>query len=165
MMLLSRGPKLNRSIELSCRQGLQRRRSHIAHPYSAIEERHTACPAGRGRLDLYREAAHLETEWRQLIEVGELLHMTEADVAARFVAFPNETRVAGFGKPLARERERRIPAPAVDAGHADALFEQKERGLTPHAAALVQKIGTAIRGCRRRIDEHDVERLERVTDA
>src|ERR1022692_2408085 len=112
MMLLSRGPKLNRSIELSCRQGLQRRRSHI----SAIEERHTACPAGRGRLDLYREAAHLETEWRQLIEVGELLHMAVADVAARFVAFPNETRVAGFGKPLARERERRIPAPAVDAG-------------------------------------------------
>src|SRR5208282_4115052 len=109
----------------------------------AVEQRHAAGPARRGGFDLDREAAHLETEWRQLVEIGELLHVAIADLAPRLVAFPNEAGVAGLGKPLARERERRIPAPAVDAGDADALLEQIERGFAAHAAALVEEVGLA----------------------
>src|SRR6202035_460424 len=41
---------------------------------SLLHHRHAARPACRRRFDLHREAAHLEAERRQLVEVGELFH-------------------------------------------------------------------------------------------
>ena len=119
----------------------------------AFEQRHAAGPARRGGFDLDGEAAHFETEWRQLVEVGQLFHMAITDVAAGLVAFPDDARVAGLEKPLMREREWRVPAPAVDAGDADALLEQKKRCLAAHAAARVEVPGLAIGRRRRGVDE------------
>src|SRR6202171_5225295 len=94
---------------------------------SPIHHRHAARPARRRRFDLDRKAAHLEAEWRQLVEIGELLHVAIADLAAGFVAFPDDAGVAGFEEALVGERERRVPAPAVDAGDTHALAEQIKR--------------------------------------
>ena len=68
-------------------------------------------------------------------------------------------------EPFGGERERRIPAPGVGAGNADALLEQKKRRFAAHAAAFVEKRRVAVGGPRRGIHEHDVERLERMADA
>src|SRR5208282_906095 len=71
----------------------------------------------------------------------------------------------GLGEPFARERKRGVPAPAVDAGHAHALLEKKERGFATHAAAGVEKVRLTILGARRGVHEDDVEGLERIADA
>src|ERR1700728_4092733 len=119
MMLLSRGPKLNRFIELSPLAPTSARPQPFRALYHlAIEQRHAAGPTGGGGMDFYREAAHLESERRQLLKIGELLHVAIADLPAGFVPFPNDAGVAGFGEPLTGERERRVPAPAVGAGDA-----------------------------------------------
>ena len=83
-----------------------------------VEQSHAASPAGGGRLDLYWEAANLEAEGWQRLEIGQLLHVAIADLAARFVTFPDDAGIAGLEKTLVRKRERRVPAPAVGAGDA-----------------------------------------------
>src|SRR5580698_4833158 len=118
MMLLSADPKLNRSMSsLPCVLLVL-----IGTPL--IEQRDAAGPAGRGSLDLHREAADLETERRQLVEIGELLHVAITDLAAGLVSFPDEACVAGFREPFAGERKRCVPAPAVGAGHTHTLSGQ-----------------------------------------
>src|SRR3982074_611018 len=120
-MPLSRGPKLNRSIELP---PVSKCLSAAAMPRATnlvVEQSHAASPAGGGRLDLYWEAAHLEAEWRQWLEIGQLLHMTITNLAASLVTFPDDAGIAGLEKTLVRERERRVPAPAIGAGDAHAL--------------------------------------------
>jgi hypothetical protein len=88
--------------------------------HSPIDHSHAPRPSRRRRLGLYREAAHLEAERRQLVEVGELFHVAVADLAAGLVAFPDDAGVAGFEEALVGEGERRVPAQAVDAGDAHA---------------------------------------------
>ena len=71
--------------------------------------------------------ANLEARGGKRVEVGQLLHVAKADLATGLVSFPDQARVAGFGEALRRVAERRVPAPAVRAGDADALVEQEKR--------------------------------------
>src|SRR4029077_5034128 len=97
--------------------------------------------------------------------VRELLHVAIADFAPGLVAFPDQAGVAGLLEALCREAERRIPAPAIGAGHAHALVQQEERRLAPETAAAIDEVGLAIGLSGRRIHEHDVARLALVADA
>src|SRR5947209_15012871 len=65
---------------------------------SILHNRHGARPAAGGLRDFHREAGDLEAEGRELVQVGELLHVAIADLAAGLVAFPNEARIAGRGE-------------------------------------------------------------------
>src|SRR5215207_2065545 len=91
--------------------------------------------------------------------------MTIRDLASCFVSLPDDRGVARFQPAFPRVREWRIPAPGVDTGDAHAARAQIKRRLTPHAAAggeiLLRADATASPG----IDEHDIERLQLVTDA
>ena len=91
--------------------------------------------------------------------------MAIADLAAGFVAFPDQTRIAGGEIFLLGVHERRVPAPAVSAGHAHAALEQVEGCLAAHAATLGDIIGAAVGRARARVHQHDVERREPMTDA
>src|SRR5271163_3662587 len=95
-----------------------------ASAFSAVQQCHAAGPPRRGGFDLDREAAHLEAERRQRVEIGQLLHVAIADVASGLVTFPDDARVAALEKARGGERERRVPAPAVGAGNAHAMLEQ-----------------------------------------
>src|ERR1700720_281896 len=98
-MPLSRAPKLNRSI------GSIRRRCWKCRvlALSIVEQGDAAGPAGGSLLDLHRKAAHLEAERRQRLEIGQLFHVAVTNVAAGFVAFPDQARVAGFEEALGGE--------------------------------------------------------------
>jgi len=65
-----------------------------------LHHRHTPRPSRRRRFDLYGEAAHLEAERRQLVEVGELFPVAIADLAAGLMAFPDDAGVAVFEEAL-----------------------------------------------------------------
>src|SRR5258708_12364199 len=91
--------------------------------------------------------------------------MEIADLAAGFVAFPDQTRIAGGEIFLLGVHERRVPAPAVGAGHAHAALEQIEGCLAAHAAALGDIFGTAVGRARARVHQHDLERREVMIDA
>src|SRR5882757_11063431 len=86
----------------------------------SVKDRHRAGPACRGTLDLHRKTRHHEAGRRQLLEIMQLFDMAIADVAAGLVAFPNHAGIPGLGIFLRGVDERRVPAPAVDAGQPDA---------------------------------------------
>jgi len=81
------------------------------------------------------------------------------------VSFPDDRRIARFGEPFARERKRSVPAPGVDADHANTTFQQPERRLAAETAPAVEVIETAISLPSRSVDQHDSQRLQRVADA
>src|SRR6478609_6998975 len=94
-----------------------------------LDNRHRPRPPRRSPLDLHREARDLEAVIGQRVEVRELLHVAIADLASGLVAFPDDAGVAGLGEAFGRVAERRVPAPAVGAGHAYALLQEKQRRL------------------------------------
>ena len=132
---------------------------------SRVQERDGADEAGRAFLDLVWEARDPEAVGGKLVEVGQFLHLPVADVAACLMAFPDDPGVPAVGKPLAGERERRIPAPSVGADNPDAPLKQAKCRLAPHAAAGVDVARLPVPCARRGIDDDDFERLDRVTDA
>src|SRR5437762_1830332 len=105
----------------------------------SLDNRHRARPSRRRLLDLHWKARDLEAVIGQGVEVGELLHVAIADLAPRLVALPDDAGVAGFLVALSRIAERRVPAPRVGAGDPNALPEQKQRRLAPHAAAGIEE--------------------------
>src|SRR6516162_8548014 len=90
------------------------------------DDRDGARPAGGTAAHFDRKAAHHEPSGRQRFEIVELLDVAIADLAAGSVAFPDQTRVAGGEIFLLGVDERRVPAPAVGAGHAHAALERRE---------------------------------------
>ena len=61
--------------------------------------------------------------------------------------------------------ERRVPAPGVGAGQPHAALEQVHRRLVAHAAAGRDVVRAAVARAGARVDDDDLERLERVADA
>ena len=120
----------------------------------------TARPARGTAAHFDRKAAYHEALGRLRFEIVELLDMAIADLAAGFVAFPDQTRIAGGEIFLLGVHERRVPAPTVSAGHAHAALEQIEGCLAAHAATLGDIIGTAVGRTRARVHQHDVERRD-----
>src|SRR5262249_32607018 len=82
---------------------------------SPRQNRDRAGPAGGAAVHLDGEANDLEAVGRQQFEIVQLLEMRITDLAPGAVALPDQIDVAGFLHALARERERRVPAPAVGA--------------------------------------------------
>src|SRR6185437_3455736 len=86
--------------------------------------------AARGRaLDLDRKTGHGETRRRQLLEIMQLFDVAIADVTAGLVPFPDQAGVPGSGIFFGGVDERRVPAPAVDAGQPHAALEHVHRRL------------------------------------
>src|SRR6202142_4524445 len=103
MMLLSREPKLNLSMTVSGTGRFCAMTMIYARMTSRDEKRDAPRPARRSGMNLDREAGHLEAKGRELFEVRELFHVAVTDLAPGLVTFPNEARVAGLSKTLARE--------------------------------------------------------------
>src|SRR6185369_15950144 len=78
-----------------------------------VEYCHGARPTRRGAADLDREAGDGEAIARQRLEIVQLLEVAIADVAAGFVAFPDQAGVAALFIPLGSVHERRVPAPGI----------------------------------------------------
>src|ERR1700675_4595442 len=102
---------------------------------SAVQNRDRPGPARGCALDLDRETRHGESGRGQLLEIVQLFDVAIADVAARLVAFPDQAGILGFGVFLRGIDERRVPAPAVDAGQPHAALQEIHRRLITHAAA------------------------------
>ena len=130
-----------------------------------IEQRHRAGPAGGAGFDLVREAGDGEAMRGKLFEILQLLHVAVGNLAAGFVAFPDDRRVVGLEPALAGVHERRVPAPGVDAGDAHAARGEIKRGFAAHADAGGEILVAADALGRARVDQHDVERFELVADA
>src|SRR3569833_3227642 len=62
-------------------------------------------------------------------------------------------------------RERSIQAPRVSADDTNTHLQQMERCLPAHTATGVPVLGLAVARRGRRILQHDIQRLYRVTDA
>jgi hypothetical protein len=90
----------------------------------AVDDRNRSGPARGCALDLDRKAGNGESGWRQKLKIVQLLQVAITDMASRLVSFPDQAGVLCLGVFLGRVNERRIPAPAIDAGQADAAFEQ-----------------------------------------
>ena len=106
-----------------------------------------------------------ETLRRQLFEIVQLLDVAIADLAAGAVTLPDQAGVVGLGVFHLGVHERRVPAPAVDAGDAHAALQKIERRLAPHAAAARNIIGLAEGRSGAGVDHDDVERRQRMPDA
>src|SRR5262249_60722657 len=91
--------------------------------------------------------------------------MAIADIAAGAMALPDQRCIACLGILFHRVDERRVPAPAIDAGHAHAALKQIKSCFTSHAATLGDIIGLAVGGPGARVYKHDLERRERMADA
>src|SRR6266478_32043 len=131
----------------------------------AIDDRHRPCPARRSALDLDRKARHGETGRRQKLQIVQLFDMAVADVASGLVALPDQAGIPGLGELFRGVDERRIPAPAVDAGQPHAALEQIHRRFVAHAAAGIDIILLAVFGPGAGIDHDDFERRKRVANA
>src|SRR5262245_29058371 len=140
-------------------------RRAIVMAASVLEDRHGARPTGGRAADLVGEAGDGEAVAGQRLEIVQLLEMAVADVAARLVAFPDDRGVVVLGPLLGREVERRVPAPGVGPGQADAALEQEHGGVVAHAAARVDVVVVAVARAGPGVDHDDLERLELVADA
>src|SRR6266404_1859593 len=132
---------------------------------SLIDDSHRPGPARRGSFDLDRKTGDGETGRRQLLEVVQLFDVAVADLAPGLVAFPDQTGIPGLGVSLRGIDEGCVPAPAVDAGQPHPALEQIHRRLIAHAAAGVDVILPAVFGPGACIDDHDLQRRKRVSDA
>src|SRR6516225_8476746 len=103
----------------------------------SIKQRNGAGPAGRAAFHFVREARDDEAVVGKPFQIAQLLHMATGNLAAGFVAFPDDRWVMRFEPALAGVHEGRVPAPGIDAGAA------RSAG----------------------VDENDVERLEVMADA
>src|SRR4029078_6129677 len=99
-------------------------------------------------FDLHREARDLEAVVGKGVEVRQLLHVAIADLAPRLVALPDDRGVAGLLVAFRRVADRRVPAPRIRAGDADALLQQEQRRLAPHAATGVEEVRLPVRFAR-----------------
>src|SRR5271166_2432036 len=90
-----------------------------AEARSHFDNRDGPRPAGRGPLDLHREARNHEARRRQGLEVVKFLDMAVADVASRLVALPDDRRIVSLCVAPGGMDERRVPAPTVGAGQPD----------------------------------------------
>src|SRR5262249_24566656 len=131
----------------------------------SIKQRHGAGPAGRAAFHFVREAGDDEAVIGKLFQIAQFLHMAIGDLAAGFVAFPDDRRVMGFEPALASMHERGVPAPGVDAGDAHAARGQIKRGLAAHAAAGGEVLIAADAARSAGVVENDVEWLELMADA
>src|SRR3954447_2457368 len=102
---------------------------------------------------------------RELFEIAQLLHVTVRNLAAGFVALPDDRWIPRLEPSLARMRKRSVPSPCVDAGHAHAARGEIERGFAPHAAACGQILVGADATAGPGVDKHDVVRFELVANA
>ena len=71
----------------------------------------------------------------KLFQIAQLFHVAVGNFAAGIVALPDDRRIVRLHPALAGMRERRIPAPGVDAADPHAARGQIQRRLAPHAAA------------------------------
>src|SRR5215467_8604479 len=107
-----------------------------ARTENLIDDCDGARPSCGCAADLYRQAAHCEAVRWQALEIVKFLNVTVADLTARFVAFPDETRVLGGEILVLGMDEGRIPAPSVGAGHPHALAQEMQCRVATHAATL-----------------------------
>src|ERR1700732_3073979 len=91
-------------------------------PHLAVEHGDRPGPARRSALDLDRKTRHGETGRRQKLQIVQLFDVAVADVASGLVALPDQAGIAGLGELFRGIDERRIPAPAVDAGQPNAAL-------------------------------------------
>jgi hypothetical protein len=131
----------------------------------AVDDRDRPRPSRRGALDLHRKAGHREPGRRQKFQIVQFFDVAVADVPPGLVALPDQAGIFGLGEFLRGMDERRVPAPAVDAGQPHAAFEQVHRRLVAHAAAGIDEIRPAIFGAGAGIDHDDFQRRKRVADA
>src|SRR5438552_3365550 len=94
-------------------------------------------------MDLHRETTDRETLRRQLVQIVQLFDVAIADLAAGPVALPDQAGVVGLRILRHGVDERRVPAPAVDAGDPDAALQQIERRFAARAAAPRDIVGLA----------------------
>src|ERR1700676_5306507 len=125
---------------------------------SPVDDSHRPGPACGGAFDLDRKAGDGEAGRGQLLEVVQLFDVAVADVAPGLVTFPDQTGVPGFGVFLRGIDERRVPAPAVDAGQPYPALEQIHCGLVAHRAAGSDVILPTVFGPRAGIDDDDLQR-------
>src|SRR3954471_198195 len=90
-----------------------------------LDDRDRARPSGGRFLDLDRKARDLEAVVGQGVEVRQLFHVAITDLTAGLVTFPDDAGVPGLLVSLRRVVERRVPAPRVCAGDANALLQEK----------------------------------------
>src|SRR6516164_4147496 len=131
----------------------------------SIKQRHGAGPAGRAAFHFVREARDDEAVVWKPFQIAQLLHMAIGNLAAGFVAFPDDRWVMRFEPALAGVHEGRVPAPGIDAGDAHAARGQIKRGVAAHAAAGGEVLIGADAARSAGVDENDVERLEVMADA
>src|SRR5215213_7385311 len=85
-------------------------------PKSSVDDRHRPRPAGGGPFDLDRKTRNHETGRGQLLKIVQLFDVAVTDMTAGLVALPNQAGIASLGVFLCGVDERRVPAPAIDAG-------------------------------------------------
>ena len=103
----------------------------------------------------------LEAERRQRVEVGQLLHVAIADLAAGLVAFPDDARIAASrAKRSGREWLNGASQlqPSVPATRTPCL-SRNSVASRPMPQPRVDEIGLAVRCAGRGVHQHDVERL------
>lgn len=99
------------------------------------------------------------------MQVGQFLNLEVSFFDAGKMAFPDERRVAGFGKLPGLKRQGPIPAPGVGADDMHALVENPKRGLTAESAAVRQIFRTAPERRRAALGQKDIPFVKRMTDA
>src|SRR5215212_6073816 len=134
-------------------------------PKSSVDDRHSPRPAGGGPFDLDRKTRNHETGRGQLLALVQLLDVAVTDMASGLVAFPDQAGVFGLRVFLGGVDERRVPAPAIDAGQPHAALKQVHCRLIAHAAAGSDVILLPVFGPGASIDHHDLQWRKRVTDA
>ncbi len=126
---------------------------------------HGAGPPRRGRVDLHREAADLESAGGQGFQVVQFLQVAVADVTADPVPFPDDRRIALARIAFRGVGEGRVPTPGVGAGQPHAVVEEIAGGLAAHAAAGVHVVRVTVAGTGGGVDHDDLERAQPVADA
>src|SRR5687768_12691951 len=91
--------------------------------------------------------------------------MTVPDVASCFVSFPDERCITRLLDAFRRVAEGRIPAPRVRSGYSYSTSCQIHCCLVSHSAPDVDEVRVAQGATCRGVDEHDVQRLQAVSDA
>src|ERR1700722_181362 len=129
-----------------------------------VDDGDRAGPSGGSTFDLHRKAGNREAGCGQTLEIVQLFDVAIADVASGLVAFPDQAGILGFGIFLGGMNERRVPAPAVNAGQPHAAFEQIHRRLVAHAATRIDVILPAVFGAGAGIDHDDLQRRKGVAD-
>src|SRR5919108_8688 len=100
----------------------QRGRPHVTCG-SVRQDGDRAGPACRSASYLHGQAGDREADWREGLQVVQLLDLAIAEIPSGLVPLPDNGGVPGLGKAPRRELEGRVPAPGVGADYPDALPE------------------------------------------